>query len=76
MAIQVRYFARLREQIGREGDILEADTPMSAESVWQQAVGIEIPAGTLVAINKEYAGWESLVSHGDEIAFFPPVTGG
>jgi molybdopterin synthase catalytic subunit len=30
----------------------------------------------LVAVNQEYTDWEQEVSSGDEIAFFPPVSGG
>ena len=30
----------------------------------------------LVAINKAYASLDKAVSDGDEVAFFPPVTGG
>jgi sulfur-carrier protein len=29
-----------------------------------------------VAVNQEYVGWDHPVRPGDEIAFFPPVTGG
>ena len=29
-----------------------------------------------VAINQEHAGFEAAISDGDEVAFFPPVTGG
>ena len=39
--------------------------------VWQP-----FPANTLVAINQEYASPASAVRAGDEVAFFPPVTGG
>jgi molybdopterin converting factor small subunit len=30
----------------------------------------------LVAINREYAALDRTVADGDEVAFFPPVTGG
>jgi len=29
-----------------------------------------------VAVNQDYVGWDHPVAAGDEIAFFPPVTGG
>lgn len=29
-----------------------------------------------VAVNQDYVGWDSPVKPGDEVAFFPPVTGG
>lgn len=29
-----------------------------------------------VAVNQEHVGWDHPVAPGDEVAFFPPVTGG
>lgn len=29
-----------------------------------------------VAVNQDYVGWDHPVGPGDEVAFFPPVTGG
>ncbi|MBR9973235.1 molybdopterin converting factor subunit 1 [Magnetospirillum sulfuroxidans] len=29
-----------------------------------------------VAVNQDYVGWDHPIATGDEIAFFPPVTGG
>ena len=30
----------------------------------------------LVSVNQEFAGWDTAVREGDELAFFPPVSGG
>ena len=77
MSVQLRYFASLREQMAREGDRLELAQPMSVSAVWQAAnPGRALPENMLMAINQEYANAAALVHDGDEVAFFPPVSGG
>lgn len=77
MTITVKFFARLREQTGKA----EANIPMKANltvaEVWQQGTdNMAMPDNTLCAVNMEYVNSNHLVSDGDEVAFFPPVTGG
>ena len=75
MSIQVKFFASLRETIG-VGDIT-VNHAESAGEVWDIATDkAERPINVLVAINLEYAQFTSPVQDGDEVAFFPPVTGG
>jgi molybdopterin synthase sulfur carrier subunit len=77
MSIKVRYFASLKERIGRAEEHAAVAGPVTAKALWRQCVpGMPPPAEVLVAINLEYADWDSLVRDGDEVAFFPPVTGG
>lgn len=77
MSIKVRYFASLKDQLGHAEAELPVNGPVSARWVWQQLnPEISLPDGVLSAINLEYAQLDSLVSEGDELAFFPPVTGG
>ena len=75
MSIQVKFFASLREQIGISDTTI--DTASTAGEVWdivtEQAPR---PETILIAINLEYAKFDSVVKAGDEVAFFPPVTGG
>jgi molybdopterin synthase sulfur carrier subunit len=74
--ITVRYFASIREKFGRSEERIAAEGVKSVADVWQQVSGEPLPANTLTAINLEYAGPEARVRAGDEVAFFPPVTGG
>lgn len=75
--ITVKYFASLRERLGRGEESLAADRIRTARDVWDQVSGNgEPPAHLLVAINLEYADLSATVNDGDEVAFFPPVTGG
>ncbi len=76
MAITVKYFAALREELGRAEDRVEAGGVATVADVWQAAAGREMPANTLMAVNMEYVQADQAVSDGDEVAFFPPVTGG
>lgn len=77
MAVAVRYFASLRERMGRAGDSVDASEVSTIADVWQRVSGNpEMPANTLVALNMEYVDPGRRVTDGDEIAFFPRVTGG
>jgi len=77
MSIKVRYFASLKESLGRSEDELEFVEVISVIEVWKQAnKEVELPANILAAVNMEYVGLDYLVNQGDEVAFFPPVTGG
>jgi molybdopterin synthase sulfur carrier subunit len=77
MSIRIRYFASLKEQLGRAEDTLPAAGIASVRQVWQIANPQKaFPDNVLAAVNMEYADWDSAVTDGDEVAFFPPVTGG
>ena len=75
--ITVKYFASLKESLGRGQDTIEADSVFTVKDVWfKVADHTEHPTNLLVAVNKEYADMEHAIKDGDEVAFFPPVTGG
>jgi molybdopterin synthase sulfur carrier subunit len=78
MSITVRYFARLRERMGRESEQIELGASEgTVADVWAKVSGGEpFPRNLLAAVNQEYVGTEHAVRDGDEVAFFPPVTGG
>jgi len=77
MTIRVLYFASLKERLGRVEDHLDAYAVRDVQEVWHRATGTPIPDGlVLVAVNQQYATFDTPVSDGDEVAFFPPVTGG
>ncbi len=75
--ITIRYFASLREQLGKAREEIEPAAGMTALDAWKSAnAGSVPPDNVLVAINQSYASLDSPVDSGDEVAFFPPVTGG
>jgi len=77
MSIKVRYFASLKESIGRSEDNLESTGLSTVGDVWYRAnPNKALPDNTLAAVNMEYVELDNVVKDGDEVAFFPPVTGG
>ena len=77
MSVNVKFFASLREQVGKGDTTLDSQAVSSVSDVWDLASGGQpMPANTLVAVNMEYVDAAHAVMDGDEVAFFPPVTGG
>ena len=76
MSITVRFFASLRDRVGLESTEIAADDMGSVQDVWRALVEQEPDARVLAAVNARHAALDAKVQDGDEVAFFPPVTGG
>ncbi len=76
MSINVRFFASLRERVGNATLLVEAEGIRTVRDVWAAVSDQPVDEDVLVAINKDYAALDRPVADGDEVAFFPPVTGG
>lgn len=77
MQISVKFFASLREQVGFSVTTAEVAEDVSLRQVWRIVTNDSpLPDNVLCALNFEYVSLQQLVSDGDEVAFFPPVTGG
>ena len=77
MSINVQFFASLREQLGKQQVMLEFTKPVTVLEIWSQASDeLVMPSNTLCAINMAYVKTNAIAKDGDEVAFFPPVTGG
>ncbi len=83
--LRLLYFAWLRERVGRGEE--EVPLPAGVATVgdllaWQRGRGPGFAAafgtGRMVrcAVNQDLAGPEARLAGGEEVAFFPPVTGG
>jgi molybdopterin synthase sulfur carrier subunit len=83
--VKVLFFARLREELGTSAEVIEL--PDSAGTVgglrahlmrrgeaWRRLLADG--KNLKVAVNQDLAGAAAPLSPGDEVAFFPPVTGG
>ncbi|MDG1851350.1 MAG: molybdopterin converting factor subunit 1 [Gammaproteobacteria bacterium] len=83
--IAVHFFASIREALGVEHKTF--DLPKDVETVeqlitflaqqhggtWSEILG---KGSVMVAVNHEMAERSARLQAGDEVAFFPPVTGG
>ncbi len=79
MNVRIRYFAAFRESVGLESESVNTDegTPARLFRECQaRHPSLQNYTASLVAINDEMADWDSPVSDGDEVLFFPPVAGG
>ena len=77
MAITVRFFSSFREQLGQEQVEVDAQKVATVDDVWKLMTNsYSLTGKALAAINQEHAGSDQPVVDGDEVAFFPPVTGG
>ena len=77
MHVNVKVFAHLRERLGFEERELELSEAATVTDVWRTLTGEEaIPRHVLCAVNLDYCAGDTRVGEGDEVAFFPPVTGG
>ncbi|MGE0386443.1 MAG: MoaD/ThiS family protein [Gammaproteobacteria bacterium] len=77
MSISIRFFASLADSLGAREATVEFRPGMAALDAWRAATArAELPGRVLVAINREYADPSAVLRDGDEVGFFPPVTGG
>ena len=78
MNITVRYFANMRDRMGRAEDSVAVDgESITVEELWSRVSPQQaLPANVLIAVNMEYTDASRALKNGDEVAFFPPVTGG
>lgn len=82
--IKVLYFAGLREALGSAGEELALPTSVTTVAALRAHLAARgepwtalVRSGNLrAAVNQTMAVPETPVADGDEVAFFPPVTGG
>lgn len=85
MKVRVLYFASLREQLGKGSE--EVELPGESATLgalrahlvgrggaWQAALAEGRPVR--MAVNQDMVPGTAPIKGGDEVAFFPPVTGG
>lgn len=81
MTFTVFLFATLKDKIGKAEIELDLDEPLTVKELMAHIFS-QFPQlapfenRILVAVNQKYASPAQFVSHADEIALFPPVSGG
>ncbi len=82
MSVRVLYFAGLREAFGTAGESVELPAGVATAGAlrdWLAAQGryqLASAKNLRCAVNQAMASPDAPVRDGDEVAFFPPVTGG
>ena len=85
MSVRILYFAWVREEVGMAAETFEPQGPvvdvkglreqlMARGAPWNSALASGKPVR--VSVNHDLARDQTPVKAGDEVAFFPPLTGG
>ena len=77
MVIVVKYFASISDAIGKTSEKIVLQHEMTVGEVWTDvSKNIKYAGKVMMAVNHEYVDDNYLLTDEDEVAFFPPVTGG
>jgi sulfur-carrier protein len=85
MSVTLLYFAWVRQKIGKSEETIavpESVATVGDLATWLVARGAGYadafadPKRLRAAVNQEHVGFDARLGPDDEVAFFPPVTGG
>ncbi len=84
MSLKILYFASLREMLGTSGEEMTLPAGVTDVASLRAHLAARGNSWTVLsqsksvrtAVNQRMADAETAVADGDEVAFFPPVTGG
>ena len=78
--MKILYFASLKENLKTNHDEMDFDSPVTISLIKQKLIEKygeqHFPNNILCAVNHEMVTVDTIVTEEDEVAFFPPVTGG
>ena len=80
MKVNVRYFGQFRDFTGKRDEVLEVEAGITVEEIREHVRGIYAKIAAkeevLVAVNGSFGSLDQVIKESDEVAFFPPVSGG
>ncbi len=84
MTVKILFFAGLRETLGSGSESLALPLGVSTAGALRDLLAargdpwaaLATTKNLRVAVNQQMVGLDAVVKAGDEVAFFPPVTGG
>ena len=80
MKVKIRYFGQFRDFTGKREEVLEVKKGITVAEIREYVRGIypKIAAKNevLVAVNGNFGALNEIIVETDEVAFFPPVSGG
>ena len=77
MIIVVKYFASISDVVGKTSEKMDIKQNQTVGDIWSDvSKNIKYTGTVMAAVNHEYVGINHVLKDDDEVAFFPPVTGG
>ena len=80
MRVRVRYYASFRDVTGKAEECLEVPEGITVQGIREHVRGLHEGIArreqVLVAVNGAFPALERVIEEGDDVAFFPPVSGG
>ena len=81
MKVEIRLYATLRDKIGERRITIDLDEPFDVKNL-TETVKAKYPImsdsvdSAVVSVNRAFATMGTSINEGDEVAMFPPVSGG
>lgn len=79
MKVHIKYYAKYRDLTGRREEDMDVDGMTVRELLTllrERYPQIKNDSASLIALNNEFRSDETMISEGDIISVFPPVSGG
>ena len=77
MIIVVKYFASISDIVGKTSEKMDIKQNQTVGDIWSDvSKNIKYTGKVMAAVNHKYVDINHVLKDDDELAFFPPVTGG